>query len=227
MYNDGTEWEDAFLPVSRQNGVTEYRLKLPALLSYSCTLTDEKVRLSGMNAWLDFEPNAVCSRTMSEITFGELRGRDRLFHRGCENLHHVVWKQKCGTDGKTAIESFEVYLPSGKLIRSYTHDVFLSAFFGRYIQRNDTWELFDSGKYDRVFMRPLPQRKRIAIAVDVLRSTPSLFPKREMYDTLICYTDRAVDKHPKIWYNRNNQTRRGKCNEVQQRIQRRSVKAFR
>ena len=25
---------------------------------------------------------------------------------------------------------------------------------------------------------------------------------------LICYTDRAVDKHPKIWYNRNNQTRR-------------------
>ena len=32
---------------------------------------------------------------------------------------------------------------------------------------------------------------------------------------LICYTDRAVDKHPKIWYNRNNQTRRGKSNEVQ------------
>ena len=34
-------------------------------------------------------------------------------------------------------------------------------------------------------MRPLPQRKRIAIAVDVLRSTPSLFPKREMYDTYL------------------------------------------
>ena len=49
------------------------------------------------------------------------------------------------------------------------------------------------------------------------------WPRNEM----ICYTDRAVDKHPKIWYNRNNQTRRGKSNEVQQRIQRRSVKAFR
>ena len=184
-YNDGTEWEGVFLPVSRQNGVTEYRLKLPALLSYSCTLTDEKVRLSGMNAWLDFEPNAVCSRTMSEITFGELRGRDRLFHRGCENLHHVIWKQKCGTEGKTALKSFEVYLPSGKLIGSYAHDEFLSAFFGRYIQCNDTWALFDSGKYDRVFMRPLPQKEKIVIAVDVLRSTPSLFPKRKMYDTYL------------------------------------------
>ena len=112
-----------------------------------------------MNAWLDFEPNAVCSRTMSEITFGELRGRDRLFHRGCENLHHVIWKQKCSTDGKTAINTFEVYIPSGKLIGSYTHDKFLSAFFGRYIQRNDTWELFDSGKYDRVFMQPYTQKK--------------------------------------------------------------------
>ena len=42
-----------------------------------------------------------------------------------------------------------------------------------------------------------------------------------------CYTDRAVDKHPKIWYNRTNQTRKGKSNEVQQRIQRRSVKTLR
>ena len=184
-YNDGTEWEGVFLPVSRQNGVTEYKLKLPALLSYSCTLTDEKVRLSGMNAWLDFEPNAVCSRTMSEITFGELRGRDRLFHRGCENLHHVIWKQKCCTDGKTAIESFEVYLPSGKLIGSYAHDVFLSAFFGQYIQRNDTWELFDSEKIDRIFMQPYSQKEKIVMAVDVLRSTPSLFPKREMYNTYL------------------------------------------
>ena len=44
---------------------------------------------------------------------------------------------------------------------------------------------------------------------------------------MICYTDRAVDKQPKIWYNRNNQTRRGKSNEIQQRIQRKNVKAFR
>ena len=48
-----------------------------------------------------------------------------------------------------------------------------------------------------------------------------------VHGELICYTDRAVDKHPKIWYNRTNQTRKGKSNEVQQRIQRRSVKAFR
>ena len=214
VYDDGTAWEGAFLPVSRKNGVTEYRLKLPALLSYSCTLTDEKVRLYGMNAWLDFEKNAVCSRTLSEITFGELHGRDRLFHQGCENLHHVVWKQKCCTDGKNAIESFEVYLPSRTLSGRFANDAFLSAFFGRYIQRNDTWELFDSGKIDRVFMyheakkkhythsemmhlvnherkkwrRMVPaltQKERIVIAVDVLRSTPSLFPKREMYDTYL------------------------------------------
>ena len=38
---------------------------------------------------------------------------------------------------------------------------------------------------------------------------------KEAQEVLICYTDRAVDKHPKIWYNRNNQTRRGKSNEVQ------------
>lgn len=35
-----------------------------------------------------------------------------------------------------------------------------------------------------------------------------------------CYTDRAVDKRPKIWNNRNKKSRKLKSNEVQQRIQR-------
>ena len=31
----------------------------------------------------------------------------------------------------------------------------------------------------------LTQKERIVIAVDVLRRTPSLFPKRELYDTYL------------------------------------------
>ncbi|MBP0975827.1 MAG: hypothetical protein J6P20_07170, partial [Oscillospiraceae bacterium] len=68
---------------------------------------------------------------------------------------------------------------------SIVHEVFLSAFFGRYIQCNDTWALFDSEKIDRIFMQPYSQKEKIVMAVDVLRSTPSLFPKREMYDTYL------------------------------------------
>lgn len=36
---------------------------------------------------------------------------------------------------------------------------------------------------------------------------------------MMCYTEKAVNKYPIIWYSINNKTTKGKKNEEQKRIQ--------
>lgn len=132
---------------------------------------------------LRFYEYAVCSSALEDIHIAspDFMGWGELFSPGCRRLRLVEWN------------GLRVYIPSGELVSQYLHEAVLKAFAGNYR------DFFDSSVIDRIFTgedtvrykrkdtdrrKPvrLSQITKIIIAADVLRSTPSLFENRKMYE---------------------------------------------
>ncbi len=131
--------------------------------------------IDGGTSRIEYEPNAIRSgRIRSVAVKGNLHGTGPLFADSCCRLERVT------------LGGFTVCIPPGN---RKVHRVLLGAF-----RDADGYpcRCFDSSVYDRVFTEPpkswgcselkrLSQRQLIMIAVAVLRSSPALFPNREMY----------------------------------------------
>lgn len=132
---------------------------------------------------LRFYEYAVSSDTLEDIhiTSPDFMGWGELFSPGCRRLRLVEWN------------GLRVYIPSGKLVSQHLHEAVLKSFVGNYR------DFFDSSVIDRIFTgedtvrykrkdtdrkKPvrLSQATKIIISADVLRSTPSLFGNRRMYE---------------------------------------------
>ena len=150
-----------------------------------------------------YQKDSVSSRVLERITFEvPLYGDKQLFAETCRSLHFVSWKQT----GKQV----QVYLPSADLVGERVHWYLLKAFHGYYAHwenhlfRSEIFDrMFRQQDNTGIQKKPLPpeetcywfiglyfqnagvpvlkQRQKIVFAVDVLRSTPALFPNRDMY----------------------------------------------
>lgn len=136
-------------------------------------LCSEKNVLIHTQKWSNFEQYAVCSKEIEHISFSYLhRGEGELFSPYCESLRRVEWDEKF------------VQIPSSRLVGKRLHNRLLKAFVGRNI--GGYVYIFDGSVIDQLFSdydsKPeISQKKKIMIAADVLQSTDSLFPNREMY----------------------------------------------
>lgn len=143
---------------------------------------------------LHFHEYAVDNSAVESISFPHICGEGELFDPDCWHLHKVEWKEWN--------KEYCAYIPSEEILfqwsshQYFAHRQLLKAFSGR---RNKLglYRFFDSSIIDQVFTEPisnytefhrppnkplrLSQRSKILIAVDVLRSSESLFENREMY----------------------------------------------
>lgn len=173
IYPNGKKYDGFCSTVSRSEDSITLRKHTEFLPAYSICCKEKEVIIH-THKWTYFEQHAVCSRDIEHISFSYLhRGEDELFAPCCEALHHVEWDETAA------------FIPSSKLIGKPIHNKLLKAFVGRNI--GGIVYVFDESVIDRVFFdygsKPeINQKQRILIAVDVLRSTSSLFKNRESYD---------------------------------------------
>lgn len=171
-YSDGRKYDGYYSTEGKSEDTITRRAHGELLPAYSIPCR-EKTVLIHTQKWARFENHAVCSKNIEHISFSSLhRGEGELFAPCCEALHRVEW-------GKTFVQ-----IPPSKLIGKSLHDKLLKAFAGKNI--GGSVHIFDGSVIDRIFSdydsKPeISQKKRILIAVDVLQSTGSLFPNREMY----------------------------------------------
>lgn len=172
-YPNGRKYDGFCLTVSRSEDSITLRKNTEFLPAYSICCKEKEVIIH-THKWTYFEQHAVCSRDIEHISFSYLhRGEGELFAPCCESLHHVEWNETAA------------FIPSSKLIGKPIHEKLLKAFVGRNI--GGIVYVFDGSMIDRVFFDydstpGISQKKRILIAVDVLRSTSSLFKNRESYN---------------------------------------------
>ncbi|MBR4627416.1 MAG: DUF434 domain-containing protein [Ruminococcus sp.] len=126
--------------------------------------------------WTKYEPHAIANYHLRSVEIkGNIYGSGRLFADSCCNLEKVTFNQ------------YTVYIPT---VDREVHKYLLGAFCEVDGKR---CRCFDSSVYDRVFTEPpekwgnkskkrLSQRELIMFAADVLRSSPSLFENRQMYE---------------------------------------------
>lgn len=160
---------------------------------------------------LRFYEYAVSSPAMESISFSDIYGEGELFFAGCRRLHKVEWNGK-----------YCAYIPSEELVGHQAHIQLLKAFSG--IHSGGFYRFFDSGVIGQVFTKPvssyaefrlqpekpvrLSQKSKILIAVDVLRSTETLFENRELYvkylQTHKRYAKAVCEKLPEKWQEYKN-----------------------
>lgn len=121
-----------------------------------------------------FEEKALSDFMLETVSASGLYGEGELFSSRCTDLRRVVW------DGK------DIYIPP--LRHTAVHSLLLSAFRGERIQGEYTF--FDSSIIRRVFTeghrgRRLTNKQKMMIAVCVLRSDPSFFPDRKIYEDFL------------------------------------------
>ena len=209
QYADGRPFPPFLNVVGEEGGETVYYLLTSKLPLYALHPNTENVRIRAKDdSCIFYASEAVRSRVLERITFEASLQKDTDAEEAslfageiCHNLHFVSWKE--------AGEQVQVYLPSAALIGERVHWYLLKAFHGYYEQWD--YRVFRSAVFDRIFKqqdntgiqpKPLPpedswcwswalcrregvpvlkQRQKILLAADVLRSTPKLFPKRDMY----------------------------------------------
>ena len=158
---------DGYLPVETQSEeLTVVSVQGDILPSFSLMHETKKLVIrNGGCAAPHYRRFAVYSTELRHIVFEALAGGEgELFSPWCTNLHCVEWGGN------------KVYLPL-EVIESFWQDDLLKAFTCK-----NGKDFFDSTQFAQVFnWRFQNQRTRIVLAVDVMRSTPSLFPDREMY----------------------------------------------
>lgn len=206
QYANGKPFPSYLTRLRSDDTETVYQINLTAMPMYSVNPDERCVRILPQNgSVLNFTREAVFGSDLERIVFeAKLHGRGALFHDACRKLHCVQWKAEQVSDG-----SYTVYLPSAALIGEQAHWYLLKAFSGG--QKQWTYILFRHSIFDKMFRKQdntgvpthttygdsfgtweisqwekagipcLRQRQKIVLAADVLRSTASLFPNREMY----------------------------------------------
>lgn len=182
-YPDGTKYVGYIVDQSKNANKTTLWVNGKELPSFSITHKKNVVDIESEKS-LKFHEYAVNSHAVDSISFTVIYGEGELFFTGCRHLHKVEWNGK-----------YCVYIPSEELICPQAHRQLLKAFSGRVVE--GFYRFFDSNIIDQVFTVPisnytefhvphkkpvrLSQKSKILIAIDVLRSTESLFENREMY----------------------------------------------
>lgn len=156
-----------------------------------------------------YEKEAVQSRKLERITFEmPLSGEAPLFGEECRSLHFVSWLQarkqvqvylpSADLIGEwvhwyllKAFHAHYVLLKQDSV--RWEERLFRSEIFDRMFRQQDNtgprqgrrtenmWYPTMLGIFSRSGVPVLKQRQKIMLAADVMRSTPELFPKREMY----------------------------------------------
>lgn len=181
-YPDGRKYIDALNIKMEGDGSIIADMTREELPSFSITYKAKHITVNS-NKRLRFYEYAVSSSALEDIHISspDFMGWGELFSLGCRCLHLVEWN------------GLRVYIPSGELVSQYLHEAVLKAFAGNYR------DFFDSSVIDRIFTEEdtvrykrkdtdrkkpvrLSQATKIIIAADVLRSTPSLFKNRKMYE---------------------------------------------
>lgn len=171
-YPSGRKYDGYCSTVSKTEDSIILRKHTEFLSAYSILCSEKNVFIHTQK-WANFEQYAVCSKDIEHISFSYLhRGEGELFAPYCEALHRVEWGEKF------------VQIPPSRFVGKKLHDKLLKAFVGR--NNGGIVYIFDGSVIDRLFFNydskpKISQKKRIMIAVDVLQSTGSLFPNREMY----------------------------------------------
>lgn len=201
---DGSAFPSYLTAAYQNDAETGYQYPLSVLPRFGLQPQERSVKIIAVrNSIVSYEAEAVCSRTLERISFDmQLCGSGRLFHDCCRHLQFAAWQEA----EHCVVQQMQVYLPSAALIGEWAHWYLLGAFHGRMVQ----WDhkLFDAAVYDKLFTQQdapkgrrvpetysawsvqkweqagvpcLNQKRRIILAIDVLRSTEKLFPNREMY----------------------------------------------
>jgi len=209
-FADGKKPEPMYKEVRRSEYQTEYWMQAYRMPPFSFDLPDKNVKLLSRDGrWISYQEKAVCSPTLETLSSDELRGTGKLF-TNCPRLRCVRWERKVYTGNQTKTERYEVRMPDAEQIGHIQHIYLLEAFCGWFDRGKKEYHLFSSKRFDSLFcahdtrrhrftheewmahinsrtkdrkpdLPRLRQRHKIMLAADVLRSTPTLFPKREMY----------------------------------------------
>ena len=169
-YPDGSRY-DGYLKIENPDADTAVLTLYSYILhSYTVNCKARNIIFCKSNSWMKFEEHAVSSRYVEHIVLGPiLVCEGELFSSGCVALHCVEWKGKI------------VYIPPVELVGYRVQGELLKAFHGHTI--NWTLYIYDESVPKRIFTDEnkktrLSQRQKILLAVDVLRSTGSLFTDR-------------------------------------------------
>ena len=182
-YPDGIKYVGYIVDKSKNINKTTLQVSGNELPSFSIAHKRKELEIEAKES-LKFHEYAVNSHTIESISFTDIYGEGELFFTGCRHLHKVEWNGE-----------YCAYIPSEELICRQVHSHLLKAFSGRVVE--GFYRFFDSSVIDQVFTEPvsnyaefhiphkkpvrLSQKSKILLAIDVLRSTESLFENREIY----------------------------------------------
>ena len=172
VYPDGTPYKGYITKETIDENSAILTLNGNFLHYDSVTGSERKVTLRMSKANTTFEWNAVHSTQLEHLILEQpLTGEGDFFAPRCGRLHCVEW------EGNTA------YIPSADLIGETAHRMLLKAFGGR---KGSTHHFFNHKIIDQTFTETqrkleLSQKQKILLAVDVLRSSDTLYPDRSMY----------------------------------------------
>ena len=224
-YPDGTKYVGYIVEKSKNVNKTTLRVSGKELPSFSITHKRKMIDIESEEP-LKFQEYAVSSHVIESISFANIYGEGELFFAWCRNLHKIEWNgEYCAYIPSEELICHQVHKQLLKAFSGRT-SVGFYRFFGRYKalrghSRNsrDCYRFFDSSMINQVFTEPvsnyakfraphkkpvrLSQKSKILIAVDVLRSTESLFENREMYakylQTHKRYAEIVCQKLPEKW----------------------------
>ncbi len=180
LYADGTKYPGIFEIQNKNTDHTEIFVYGSELPPFSLRHKTKHIVLHSKNI-LRFYPNAVNIMQLETFKADKIRGEGTLFSPYCIRLRKVEWENNC------------VYIPPTELFDSNAHKQLLKAFSGK----DYYCDMFDASVIENIFTQPidsytefdtphkkpqhLSQMNKILLAADVLRSTESLFPNREIY----------------------------------------------
>ena len=171
-YPDGTPYKGYITKEAIDEDSANLTLNGNFLHYDSVTGSERKVTLRMSQANTTFEWNAVHSTHLEHLILEQpLSGEGDFFAPRCGRLHCVEW------------EDNTAYIPSADLIGETAHRILLKAFGGR---KDNTHRFFNHKIIDQTFTETnqkleLSQKQKILLAVDVLRSSDTLYPDKTMY----------------------------------------------
>lgn len=145
------------------------------LCAYSLRLYGSmKITLDIDHQWIDTE--AIIAQHLETLEInGDFRANGGIFAHVCRCLHEVKWNNSKG--------EFQSYIPSGQVIRCDVHRELLKAYcrrgFDGFFDSKIIENVFENGiirKHSKTHL-PLSRHEKILIAIDVLRSSPELYPE--------------------------------------------------
>lgn len=156
-----------------------------SLSTYDLYYTRELTLVSGGFHGITILDRAIRCSHLCRVEFTgkfDLYWDSCIFEQNCISLHEVRWEKyitRWDGEDKTALVQF---IPSGYAVRPDVHRELLKAFHG-----NICGDIFDPKIIENIFdngvirelsktRMPLSRREKILLAVDVLKSSPELYP---------------------------------------------------